>query len=185
MADVAKFVDKSYEGKEFSELADAPVDALQGVSEGDAEHLREEVGLRARFDDDLNRRRGELLGHRRHQRHPRFARTGLIWHEYFHANWSHCPSRAVRAGMARRYDYSRALAGWPLRIRTARTPTDHLSTPDALSNAGGDQRPERQQPGDYLDAFHLPGGQIRCHRRLPGGLCRHWRQEYRDPSLSL
>ncbi|MBO0767466.1 MAG: hypothetical protein J2O48_02150 [Solirubrobacterales bacterium] len=40
MADVAKFLDKAYETKEFSELADAPVDALQGVSAGDAEHLQ-------------------------------------------------------------------------------------------------------------------------------------------------
>jgi hypothetical protein len=40
MADVAKLLDKSYEGREFSDLADAPVDALEGVSEGDAEHFR-------------------------------------------------------------------------------------------------------------------------------------------------
>ena len=30
MADISKFVDKAYEGKSFAELADAPVDALQG-----------------------------------------------------------------------------------------------------------------------------------------------------------
>jgi hypothetical protein len=40
MADVSKHLDKAYEGKEFGELADAPVDALEGVSEGDAEHLQ-------------------------------------------------------------------------------------------------------------------------------------------------
>lgn len=40
MADVAKFLDKSYEGKEFYDLADALVDSLEGVFEGDAEHLR-------------------------------------------------------------------------------------------------------------------------------------------------
>lgn len=40
MADVAKFLDKAYEGKEFSELAGAPVAALEGVSDGDAEHLQ-------------------------------------------------------------------------------------------------------------------------------------------------
>jgi hypothetical protein len=40
MADVAKFLDQSYEGKEFTDLADAPVEALEGVSEGDAEHVR-------------------------------------------------------------------------------------------------------------------------------------------------
>ena len=33
-------VDKAYEGKSFKELADAPVAALQGVSEGDAEKLK-------------------------------------------------------------------------------------------------------------------------------------------------
>ena len=40
MADIAKFLDKAYEGKEFSELANAPVSALQGVSDGDAEKLK-------------------------------------------------------------------------------------------------------------------------------------------------
>ncbi len=40
MADVSKFLDKAHEGREFSELAGAPVDALQGVSSGDADHLQ-------------------------------------------------------------------------------------------------------------------------------------------------
>jgi antitoxin component HigA of HigAB toxin-antitoxin module len=40
MADISKFLDKAYEQKEFAELSNSPVDALQGVSEGDAEHLR-------------------------------------------------------------------------------------------------------------------------------------------------
>lgn len=40
MADVSKFLDKAYEGKEFSELASAPVSALQGVSDGDAAALK-------------------------------------------------------------------------------------------------------------------------------------------------
>ena len=39
MADISKHVDKQYEGMDFVELADAPVDALQGVSAGDAELL--------------------------------------------------------------------------------------------------------------------------------------------------
>ena len=30
MADVSRFLDKAYEGKEFAELANAPVEALQG-----------------------------------------------------------------------------------------------------------------------------------------------------------
>lgn len=33
-------VDKAYEGKRLKELANAPVVALQGISEGDAEHLK-------------------------------------------------------------------------------------------------------------------------------------------------
>ncbi len=40
MADVSPYLDKAYEQKEFAELAGAPVDALQGVSAGDAEHLQ-------------------------------------------------------------------------------------------------------------------------------------------------
>lgn len=33
-------LDKAYEGKSLEELADAPVAALQGVSDSDAEHLK-------------------------------------------------------------------------------------------------------------------------------------------------
>lgn len=40
MAGIASKVDKAYEGKPVEELADAPVAALQGVSDGDAEHLK-------------------------------------------------------------------------------------------------------------------------------------------------
>ncbi len=46
MADISKFLDKAYEGKDFSELADAPVDALQGLSSGDADHLREAFNIK-------------------------------------------------------------------------------------------------------------------------------------------
>ena len=45
MADVAKILDKAYEDKDFSELAGAPVSALQGVSESDAEHLKAAFGI--------------------------------------------------------------------------------------------------------------------------------------------
>jgi hypothetical protein len=45
MADIAKILDKAYESKDFSELAAAPVSALQGVSEGDAEHLQAAFGI--------------------------------------------------------------------------------------------------------------------------------------------
>ncbi|MFD7155618.1 hypothetical protein ACFV9C_13515 [Kribbella sp. NPDC059898] len=33
-------LDKAYEGKSLEELANAPVAALQGVSDSDAEHLK-------------------------------------------------------------------------------------------------------------------------------------------------
>ncbi|HPO48805.1 MAG TPA: hypothetical protein PLO89_00625 [Spirochaetota bacterium] len=33
-------VDKAYESKSLTEIADAPVDAIQGVSAGDAEKLK-------------------------------------------------------------------------------------------------------------------------------------------------
>jgi len=45
MADIAKFLDGKYEGKEFSNLASAPVSALQGVSEGDAAKLKDAFGI--------------------------------------------------------------------------------------------------------------------------------------------
>jgi hypothetical protein len=40
MADISRFLDKAFEGKEFAELADSPVDALEGVSASDADHLK-------------------------------------------------------------------------------------------------------------------------------------------------
>ena len=40
MAGIADKLDKAYEAKPLGELADAPVAALQGVSDGDAEHLK-------------------------------------------------------------------------------------------------------------------------------------------------
>ena len=45
MADIAKFVDKAYEGMSFAELAGAPVSALQGVSDGDAAALKSAFGI--------------------------------------------------------------------------------------------------------------------------------------------
>lgn len=39
MADMSKHLDKAYEMKSFEELAEAPVDALEGVSKGDADLL--------------------------------------------------------------------------------------------------------------------------------------------------
>lgn len=39
MADLSKLLDKQYEGMDFAELANAPVDALSGVSAADAAAL--------------------------------------------------------------------------------------------------------------------------------------------------
>ena len=46
MADIGKFVDKAYEGKSFAEIADAPVDALQGVSAADATALKTALNIK-------------------------------------------------------------------------------------------------------------------------------------------
>ena len=46
MADISKFLDKAYEQKEFAELADAPIDAIQGVSKGDAELIQKAFGIK-------------------------------------------------------------------------------------------------------------------------------------------
>jgi hypothetical protein len=41
-----KALDKAYEGKGLDELLDAPVAALAGVSDGDAEHLSAAFGIK-------------------------------------------------------------------------------------------------------------------------------------------
>jgi len=41
-----KALDKAYEGTGLKELLDAPVSALAGVSEGDAEHLKSAFNIR-------------------------------------------------------------------------------------------------------------------------------------------
>ena len=46
MADITKYVDKAHEQKDFAELADLPIDALQGVSKGDAEALQKALGIK-------------------------------------------------------------------------------------------------------------------------------------------
>ena len=46
MADIAKFVDKAHENKDFAELAELPIDALQGVSAGDAEKIQAAFNIR-------------------------------------------------------------------------------------------------------------------------------------------
>jgi hypothetical protein len=45
VADISKILDKAYEDKAFSELINAPVSALQGVSESDAQHLKDAFGI--------------------------------------------------------------------------------------------------------------------------------------------
>lgn len=55
MADVSKFLDKAYEGKEFSELASAPVSALQGVSDGDAAALKSAFNISTIHDLATNK----------------------------------------------------------------------------------------------------------------------------------
>ena len=46
MADIGKHVDKAYEGKDFDELANAPVEALEGLSAGDAEALKKAFNIK-------------------------------------------------------------------------------------------------------------------------------------------
>src|SRR4051812_48125369 len=46
MTDIAKHIDKAYEEKSFDELADAPVEALQGLSKQDAELLNQAFKIR-------------------------------------------------------------------------------------------------------------------------------------------
>jgi len=41
-----KALDKAYESKSLTELLDAPVSALAGVSDGDAEHLDAAFGIK-------------------------------------------------------------------------------------------------------------------------------------------
>ncbi len=46
MADIAQYVDKAHEQKEFAELAELPIDALQGVSKADAEAIQQAFNVR-------------------------------------------------------------------------------------------------------------------------------------------
>jgi len=43
---IDKVLDKAFEGKSFKELADAPVSAIQGVSEGDAQKLKDAFNVK-------------------------------------------------------------------------------------------------------------------------------------------
>lgn len=55
MGDIASKLDKAYESKSFAELADAPVDALQGVSEGDAQKLKDAFNIKTVRDLGTNK----------------------------------------------------------------------------------------------------------------------------------
>jgi hypothetical protein len=46
MADLGRHLDKKYEAMDFDELADAPVDALEGLSKGDAEALQQAFNIK-------------------------------------------------------------------------------------------------------------------------------------------
>jgi hypothetical protein len=50
-----KLLDKAYEKKTAKELIDAPVDALAGVSKGDAEHLDAAFGIKTIGDLATNK----------------------------------------------------------------------------------------------------------------------------------
>lgn len=43
---INKAVDKAFETKSLKEIADSPVDALQGVSEGDAQKLKDAFNVK-------------------------------------------------------------------------------------------------------------------------------------------
>jgi len=55
MADVGKILDKAYEGQDFAELSEAPVSALEGVSESDAEHLKAAFNIKTIRDLATNK----------------------------------------------------------------------------------------------------------------------------------
>jgi hypothetical protein len=50
-----KALDKAYENKNLTELLDAPVAALAGVSDGDAEHLAAAFGIKTVRDLGSNK----------------------------------------------------------------------------------------------------------------------------------
>ena len=54
-ADLDKILDKTYEGSALNELVDAPVAALSGVSEGDAEALKQAFNIKTIGDLGRNK----------------------------------------------------------------------------------------------------------------------------------
>lgn len=55
MADITHLVDKAYEGNDFHQLADAPVDALEGVSANDATLLKQAFNIKTVRDLGTNK----------------------------------------------------------------------------------------------------------------------------------
>ena len=55
MAELTGTIDKAYQDKPLSEIASAPVDALSGVSEGDAQHLKEAFNIKTVHDLGTNK----------------------------------------------------------------------------------------------------------------------------------
>jgi len=49
-ADLAKLLDKAYEDKTLTEVLAAPVSALAGVSDGDADHLKQAFNIKSVAD---------------------------------------------------------------------------------------------------------------------------------------
>ena len=55
MADISQFLDKKYEQQELAELADAPIEAIQGLSAGDAEALKKAFNVKTIRDLATNK----------------------------------------------------------------------------------------------------------------------------------
>ncbi|MFC9516833.1 hypothetical protein ACFTSD_13970 [Nocardiaceae bacterium NPDC056970] len=55
MTGIASKFDKAFESRSVDDLADAPVSALQGVSDSDAEHLEAAFGIRTVRDLGTNK----------------------------------------------------------------------------------------------------------------------------------
>lgn len=54
-ADLSKYLDKAYESKSLDEVLAAPVSALAGVTDADAEHLRAAFGIKTVADLGKNK----------------------------------------------------------------------------------------------------------------------------------
>jgi hypothetical protein len=55
MANMEKLLDKQYEGMDFDELVNAPVDAISGISAGDAELLQKAFNVKTIGDLGTNK----------------------------------------------------------------------------------------------------------------------------------